>query len=112
MLKIKRTLTYVLDEQEVREFFDFDYWEDTEEVNDEDFDYFADSLIDRGYEDEEITYIGNTKEQMKKMWEEERNKAIKELEEDEKDYKDSIRKEIAELENRLEFLKARLQKDT
>ena len=111
MFKIKRTLTYNFSEEEVREFFDFDYWEDVEYVDKEEFGYFEDSLIDKGYDDEEIEYVGNAREQIKKIWEEEHDKAIKELEKGEKDYKDSIRKEIAQLINRIEYLRSQLKKD-
>jgi len=110
MFKIKRTLTYNFTEEEVRDFFDTEYWEDVTYIDKEEFDYFEDSLIDKEYDDEEFVYVGDTEEQMKKIWEEERDKAIKSLkEEDKKDYRGTIEDEILNLEARLDYLRAKLE---
>ena len=75
MMEIKRTVTYRVSEDEVRKFFDSDWWETAVDVGDEEFDTFECQLVDTDdYCDEVWEYVGDSREQIDKIWQEELEK--------------------------------------
>ena len=77
-MKITRVLTYNIDEDYVRDYFDECWWEDKTEPDETDYDFFLDGLREEGYDNEEILPDQGTKEKIKQIWQEECDKYHKE----------------------------------
>ncbi len=77
-MKITRVLTYNIDEDYARDYFDEWWWEDKTEPDEIDYDFFIDGLRDNGYDNEEILTEQGTKEKIKQIWQEECDKYHKE----------------------------------
>ena len=71
-MKIQRTVTFNVTEDEIRNFFDEDWWEDATDIGDDEFPALEDSLVDdNDYDDEEWNFVGDSKEVITKIWQEE-----------------------------------------
>ena len=101
-MKITRILTYNIDEDYVRDFFDEQWWEDNVYIGTEEFECFIDALRDEGYDDEEIIYDKGVQERMTQIWQEECDNYHKEFKEKNKKIKE---KEIIE---NIEYFKGRI----
>lgn len=77
-MKITRVLTYNIDEDYVRDFFDDCWWKDKTEPDETDYDFFIDGLRGEGYDNEEILPDQSTEEKIKQIWQEECDKYHKE----------------------------------
>lgn len=109
-MKITRILTYNINEDYVRDFYDYNWWEDKVCVGSDEFEYFIDSLRDEGYDDEEIIYEKGTQERITQIWQEECDNYHRET--DEEKQQDSI-KEILEniqyYKSKIAFLEDRIK---
>ena len=77
-MKIKRTVTFNVTEEEIRNFFDEDWWMATSHVGEDEFNELKDSLVDgNDYCGEEWDFIGDSKEEITKIWQEELEKVKK-----------------------------------
>ena len=109
-MKIKRTVTFNVTEDEIRNFFDEDWWMTTSHVGEDEFEELEDNLVDTNiYCDEEWNFVGNSKEVITSIWQEELEKVkkpwakirLKNLKEQLEYYKremESNRKRIEDLE--------------
>lgn len=79
-MKIKRTVTFNVTEEEIRNFYDEDWWMATSHVGEEEFEGLKDNLVDvNDYYDEEWDFVGDSKEEITRIWQEELEKVKKPL---------------------------------
>lgn len=79
-MKIQRTVTFDVSEDEIRNFFDEDWWMTTSHVGDDEFEALEDNLVDvNDYCDEEWNFMGDSKEVITRIWQEELEKVKKPL---------------------------------
>lgn len=106
-MKITRVLTYNIDEDYIRDFFDEDWWEDATEVDEIEYNCLIDTLRDESYDNEEIIVNQNDKERMKQIWQEECDKYHKE-QEDPKTKKEQILNELQHYKREVEYYKNKI----
>lgn len=90
IMKITRVLTYNIDENYIRNYFDEDWWEDKGMPDETDYDFFIDSIREDGYDDEEIIHQKGDKERIMQIWQEECDRYHKEQEDFEPTKKNSF----------------------
>lgn len=74
-MKIQRTVTFNVTEDEIRNFFDEEWWETTSQIGEDEFEALKDNLVDvNDYCDEEWNFMGDSKEVITKIWQEELKK--------------------------------------
>ena len=79
-MKIQRTITFNVTEDEIRNFFDEDWWETTSQIGEDEFEALEDNLVDvNDYCDEEWNFVGDSKEVITRIWQEEFEKVKKPL---------------------------------
>ena len=79
-MKIQRTVTFNVTEDEIRNFFDEDWWETTSQIGEDEFEALKDNLVDvNDYYDEEWDFVGDSKEEITRIWQEEFDKVKKPL---------------------------------
>lgn len=79
-MKIKRTVTFNMTEEEIRNFFEEDWWETVSQIGDDEFESLKDALVDANdYCDEEWDFVGDSKEEITRIWQEEFDKVKKPL---------------------------------
>lgn len=75
-MKIQRTVTFNVTEDEMKRFFDDDWWATVNHVGEREFEELEDALVeDNDYCDEEWNFVGDSKEVITKIWQEELKKA-------------------------------------
>ena len=75
-MKIQRTITFNVTEDEMRRFFDEDWWATTNHIGEKEFEELEDTLAEENdYCDEEWNFVGDSKEVITKIWQEELKKA-------------------------------------
>ena len=108
-MKITRVLTYNIDENYVRDFFDENWWENSAYVDTDEFDYFIDSLRDESYDGEEIIYDKGVQEKMTQIWQEECDNYHRETtEEEQEETEEKILKDIQYYKDVLEYYKDKI----
>lgn len=79
-MKIQRTVTFNVTEDEIKNFFDEEWWETASHIGDDEFEALKDNLVDvNDYCDEEWNFVGDSKEVITKIWQEEFDKVKKPL---------------------------------
>lgn len=106
-MKITRVLTYNIDENYIRNFFDENWWEDKTTPNETEYDFFIDTLKDEGYDNEEIIHEQGDEERIMQIWQEECDKYHKKQENSETK-KDQIIKELQYYRSEMEYYKNRI----
>ena len=77
-MKIKRTVTFNVTEDEIRNFFEEDWWMTTSHVGEDEFEALEDNLVDvNDYCDEEWDFMEDSKEVITRIWQEELEKVKK-----------------------------------
>ena len=106
-MKIQRTVTFEVTEDEIRNFFDKDWWETTSEIGDEEFDALKDNLVDvNDYCDEEWNFMGDSEEVITKIWQEEFDKVKKPLAETRVE---KLKQQLAYFQREMEDNKKRIE---
>lgn len=109
-MKITRILTYNVNEEYVRDFFDEQWWEDNTYIGSDEFEYFIDGLRDESYDDEEIIYDKGVQERIAQIWQEECDNYHHETEEEkQKEIEKEIFEEIQYYKNKIAFLEDRIK---
>ena len=109
-MKITRVLTYNIDEDYIRNFFDESWWEDKEHIDEDELDYLIDDLRDESYNNEEIIYEEGVKERITQIWQEEcDNYRHKTDEEKQKETEEEILEEIQYYKNRIALLEDKIK---
>ena len=68
-MKIQRITTYEVSESMIQNFFDEDWWEDTLEVGEPEFEALEETLMgDDDYCDEQWVYLGDSKKTIEEIW--------------------------------------------
>lgn len=107
-MEIRRTVTFNVSEDEIRNFFDNDWWEETSEIGEDEFDALKDSLVDNNdYCDEEWTFVGDSKEVIAKIWQEEFERVKKPLA---KERLETLKRQLAYFQKEMENNKQQIEK--
>ena len=109
-MKITRVLTYDVDENYIRNFFDEDWWEDKGMPDETEYDFFIDTVRDEGYDNEEIIHQKGDKERIMEIWQEECDRYHKEQEErgNSEAKKEQILNELQHYKSEMEYYKNRI----
>lgn len=66
---IRRIATYEVDESMIQNIFNEDWWEETTEVGEDEFDTLEEVLRESdNYCDEQWDYVGDSKQKIEKIW--------------------------------------------
>lgn len=107
-MKITRVLTYDIDENYIRNFYDEDWWEDKTVPSEAEYDFFIDSIRDKDYDDEEIIHQEGDKERIMEIWQEECDRYHKEQEKDSETKKEQALRELQYYKREMEYYKSRV----
>lgn len=109
-MKITRILTYNVDENYIRTFFETNWWEDKICIDSDDFEYLIDCLRDEGYDDEKIIYDKGVQERITQIWQEECDNYHHNVHEEKQEVTEKeILENIQYYKNKIAFLEERIK---
>ena len=76
VMKIQRVLTYEWEKDEIKNFFESEWWDDVDKISDIEFEALEDDIRENNnYIEEKWIYPDKVKEEITEIWEQERQKA-------------------------------------
>lgn len=108
-MKIQRVLTYEWEKEEIKNFFESEWWDDVDKISDIEFEALEDDIRENNnYIEEKWIYPDKVKEEITEIWEQERQKAKPKKERilEEIRYRE---KELARIQNQIKALNESLK---